>query len=85
MLSEPCPCHSILIHRDTCFNSRQVAKLALVISTLLAKSPHDGDAKNSPVVAFEETGARKDLAHNTLRSTGVHLLSFLLLEFSICW
>ena len=56
-----------------------MAKMALIVSALLAKGPHDGDTKNSPVVAFEETGARKSLAHNTLRSTCLFITA------KACW
>ena len=48
-------------------------KMVLVLKTLLAKSLHDGHAsEKSPVMALEETRARKELATNARGSTGTH-------------
>ena len=48
-------------------------KMVLVLKTLLAKSLHDGHAsENPPVMALEETRARKEVATNALGSTCTH-------------
>ena len=72
MLSEASPRQSIHIHHNGRCVSTQIRKIVLVVNTLVTKSLHDGDTKKSPMVALEETGARKFLAMKTVGSTCVH-------------